>query len=676
MTWLRTVTGETTSRRAIAAVDELLAQQLEHLPLAARERLVAALREHGRRLGLRSRNSPITRATSAGGSAASPFEDVAEHVRQLGRVHVLEEVADAPARSDANRSPSSARDGEHDDLGLRQPRADLPRRRDAAARHAHVENADARAARAPPPRSRPARRPPRRRPTNAARLLERRADVVARRDMVVGEQDPDGRWSEDAPRPSSRCRGRGFDVERAADGMRSLAHADQPEAFPASEHGRRVEAAAVVADAKSHAPSPVRRARRARCARRRGAPRSTIASQAILISASRAPVVELDAGRQNAGRAASPSRSAVSRAASASATSSGSSSGFVSAAMARRDSVSARAAARGRASDRLVVARRAGGAFLPMKASSCASAVVQVAGQAPPLLEHGRVRERRPVRADLPCGGGEDRDVERKPEEVARVDVVRVQRRVEEVVQAREGSEQRLRRRSTAAARPPSRAPGAPKPIAAKHVEAHPGELCCEQAHVPLEPRPRRVFRRQDSSTPVGSLEPRTATTIAISARTAGSESAAAIVCVLLSAEAAPRRDRGRREEHSSEKLADQPRPGAEPVGAAAGDRRDRREEEVGEREQAERVAEREVVQLAASAEAAEDEVCDEQADQRSRCLQRDVQLGQAVREPERGDEDDRGTWPPRRRGPQSGSGSEAGASGVGAAAASHTDTV
>ena len=195
-----------------------------------------------------------------------------------------------------------------------------------------------------------------------------------------------------------------------------------------------------------------------------------------------------------------PSRSAVSRAASASATSSGSSRGFVSAAMARRDSLSARAA--------LAVARATASSFSSSRAEVPADegellceAVVQVAGQAPALLEHGRVRERLPVRADLPCRGGEDGDVEREPEEVARVDVLRVERRVEEVVQAREGAEQG--------------SDGEPlQQLVAGHVgpageanrreavEAHPGELRREQAHVPLEPRSRRLVRRQDQLDP------------------------------------------------------------------------------------------------------------------------------------------------------------------------------
>ena len=139
----------------------------------------------------------------------------------------------------------------------------------------------------------------------------------------------------------------------------------------------------------------------------------------------------------------------------------------------------------------------------PMKAS-VGEAVVQVAGQAPAFLEHGRVRERLPVRADLPCGGRESR-CRTRAGEVARVAVIRVQRRVEEVVQASEGPNTGTERRATSAAvTGRARLRAANRPPRSNRGPSR--RAAPQQAHVPLQPRSRRVVRIQDQPTPVGSI--------------------------------------------------------------------------------------------------------------------------------------------------------------------------
>ena len=135
-----------------------------------------------------------------------------------------------------------------------------------------------------------------------------------------------------------------------------------------------------------------------------------------------------------------PSRLAVSRAASASAISSGSSSGLVSAAIASRDSLSARAGAGAHPGDRRVVAVER--AEVPAdEGELLREPVVEVARDAAALLEDCRLRDLLPVRANLLDGREQDRDVEREPEEVAEVDPVGVHGGVEEVVEAGERPE-------------------------------------------------------------------------------------------------------------------------------------------------------------------------------------------------------------------------------------------
>ena len=69
--------------------------------------------------------------------------------------------------------------------------------------------------------------------------------------------------------------------------------------------------------------------------------------------------------------------------------------------------------------------------------------VVQVARQAPPLLERGRRRAAAPVGVDLARRPDEQEPVEPEPEQVTGRDPVRVERREQEVVQRREGAEDR-----------------------------------------------------------------------------------------------------------------------------------------------------------------------------------------------------------------------------------------
>ena len=166
------------------------------------------------------------------------------------------------------------------------------------------------------------------------------------------------------------------------------------------------------------------------------------ASQAMRTSASRTSGLTVTPCARSSSTSR-PSRAATSSVACASTTSSGSSAGRVSAAIARRESSSARSRRR---RDR-GHARPVGRGEAPRAAHDVGQllrdAVVQVARDPPPLLEHRGLREVAPVPAHLARGADEQRQVEEHSEDVAGVDPVRVEGRVEEVVQARESGEQR-----------------------------------------------------------------------------------------------------------------------------------------------------------------------------------------------------------------------------------------
>ena len=176
-------------------------------------------------------------------------------------------------------------------------------------------------------------------------LLDRLAQVGARRRVVVGDQHADLRPLTAAP-PRPPCRRRGatstWSVPPIA--LRPLGHAREAEAAasaPAHRRGRRSR------DRRRRCAASGRRrsrARRGRGSRRRGAQRSS----PLRALCERAPLARpAPRGRPGSSESATvaPTRSATPFTASESTTSSGSSSGRVSVAITRRDSSSARSAA-------------------------------------------------------------------------------------------------------------------------------------------------------------------------------------------------------------------------------------------------------------------------------------------------------------------------------------------
>jgi hypothetical protein len=105
--WLRTVTGESTSRRAMTAVENPCRSKSS----TCHSRLVSVSYPPRpstcRRRGPRSRNSSITRATSSGVRTASPFMTSPSVFGSCLGSMSLSRYPEAPARSDAKRSVSS-----------------------------------------------------------------------------------------------------------------------------------------------------------------------------------------------------------------------------------------------------------------------------------------------------------------------------------------------------------------------------------------------------------------------------------------------------------------------------------------------------------------------------------------------------------------------------------------
>ena len=217
---------------------------------------------------------------------------------------------------------------------------DLGHRADAAAGHLDVEQADVRAL---------ARRAAAIASSAVARLgadlaaaaLERHADAGARRRVVVGDEDAHGASRQHAPRPSCRRRARRRSSKLPpSDSVRSRMLVSPKLWLERGASGSKPPPSSMT---RSQTPSPSRSSRVTVRAWPWRAAFAT-ASRAIRSSASRhsggtsMPALEVECSR-------APTRSATSCAAWPSATSSGSSIGRLSAAIAPRDSSSARSTA-------------------------------------------------------------------------------------------------------------------------------------------------------------------------------------------------------------------------------------------------------------------------------------------------------------------------------------------
>jgi len=281
--------------------------------------------------------------------------------------------------------------------------------------------------------------------------------------------------------------------------------------------------------------------------------------------------------------------------------------------------------ARARALD--VPAALVDGAEIPKHAGKLLrDAVVQVACQPAALLERCGSGNTSPVVLQLGHRGDQHHQIEEESEGVPDVDVLREDRRVQEVVQPRRRGEHG-RYRQPAQQRVVA-ARGAHREPHGRHGEEHRAErLRRHEQRFGVQVGPASIRRDRSGDhrrREIGLEQHGRRSDRDQQRRHRKAQPGGQVRARMQAAQRGQRRDR---EDPGPEQTADGRRPGGQDARVAGDDRRDRREAEVRHRQGAERERQEQVVDAAATPEAPERQVCGEQGDQRLAGDERHMQL-------------------------------------------------